>query len=163
MTAPVELIRDRVRPEWIDFNGHMTSSAYVVAFDDAVFAFLRLIGIDPEYRDQKKCSTFALELHTTFQREMPTDAPYLIEGRILAADAKRVHFWYELKHGAEGWLSATLEVVSMHMDMTVRRAATFPPDIAGRIETHLAAGARLPYPELAGRAVGLGRRRQLPQ
>jgi hypothetical protein len=47
----------------------------------------------------------------------------------------------------------------MHMDMTVRRAATFPPDIAGRIETHLAAGAKLPYPELAGRAVGLGRRR----
>lgn len=158
MSAPVELVRSRVRAEWIDFNGHMTSSAYVVAFDDAVFAYLRLIGVDSTYRDERKCSTFALELHTTFQREMPADASYLIEGRILEADPKRVRFWCELRHGEESWLSATLEVVSMHMDMIGRRSTPFPPHIAERIASHVAASNRLPWPKLAGRAVGLARR-----
>ena len=158
-TAPLVLARARVRPEWIDFNGHMTASAYVVAFDEAVFSLLGRIGVDPAYRTEAKCSTFALELHVTYQRELPADAPYTLHGRILAADAKKVHFWHELRHAEEGWLSATQEVVNLHVDLTTRRAARFPGHIAGKIDALMAGDAARPYPEVAGSSVGLSRRR----
>lgn len=158
-TAPLVLARARVRPEWIDFNGHMTASAYVVAFDQAVFSLLGRIGVDPAYRSEAKCSTFALELHVTYRRELPADAPYTLHGRILAADAKKVHFWHEMRHAEEGWLSATQEVVNLHVDLNTRRAARFPELIAGKIDALLSEAHDLPYPDLAGGTVGLVRRR----
>src|SRR5690348_10614890 len=71
MEAPWISVRETVRDEWIDFNGHMTNAAYVTAFDIASVAWLHRIGIDPEYRARERCSTFALELHTVFHRELP--------------------------------------------------------------------------------------------
>ncbi len=31
--APLELRQGRVRPEWLDYNGHMNVAYYVLAFD----------------------------------------------------------------------------------------------------------------------------------
>lgn len=42
--APLRLYRDTVRPEWIDYNGHMNLAYYVVAFDLATDAFLDFLG-----------------------------------------------------------------------------------------------------------------------
>ena len=41
-----------VLPEWIDYNGHMNVSYYVLAFDRGVDAFMELIGISPAYIEQ---------------------------------------------------------------------------------------------------------------
>ena len=52
MTVPVplELHREPVRPEWIDYNGHMKLAYYLLAFDHACDAFLDYIGMDEAYR-----------------------------------------------------------------------------------------------------------------
>ena len=39
-----------MRPEWIDYNGHMTDSRYLQVFGDATDALLRFAGIDDAYR-----------------------------------------------------------------------------------------------------------------
>ena len=64
----------------------MTNAAYVAAFDIASVALLHRIGIDPDYRAREGCSTFALELHTIFHRELAAGDPYLVETRVLGAD-----------------------------------------------------------------------------
>jgi acyl-CoA thioester hydrolase len=155
MEAPWISVRENVRDEWIDFNGHMTNAAYVTAFDIASVALLHRIGIDPDYRARERCSTFALELHTVFHRELAAGAPYLIETRVLGVDAKRIHIFHQIKHAEEHFLAATLEIVTIHVDLETRRSRPFPSDVVGRLTTFRIASDGLSWPELAGRKVGL--------
>ena len=41
---------ETVRPEWIDYNGHMNVAHYVAVFDHATEAFHAVIGVDDAYR-----------------------------------------------------------------------------------------------------------------
>jgi acyl-CoA thioester hydrolase len=74
---------------------------------------------------------------------------------LLGADEKRLHTFEELRHASEGWLSATSENMSMHIDMKARKTGPFPPDIRARIETLANAHAALPRPEGIGRKVAM--------
>ena len=44
IAAPLEIHTDRVRPEWIDHNGHMNVAFYLMAFDEAAGAVAKEIG-----------------------------------------------------------------------------------------------------------------------
>lgn len=155
MEAPWISVRETVRDEWIDFNGHMTNAAYVAAFDLASVALLHRVGIDPAYRDRQRCSTFALELHTVFHRELAARAPYLIETRVLDFDAKRIHLFHQMRHAEEGFVAASLEVVTIHVDLDKRRSTPLPEAIMAQLELFRAASDALGWPESAGRRVGL--------
>jgi acyl-CoA thioester hydrolase len=61
-----------------------------------------------------------------------------------------------LRHASEGWLSATSENMSIHIDMTARKTAPFPPDIAARIAAVVKAHAVVRRPD------GIGRRITMP-
>jgi len=75
---------------------------------------------------------------------------------LVGADEKRLHTFEELRHASEGWLSATSENMTIHVDMSTRKTAPFPPDIRARIETLANAHSTLPRP------VGLGRKVAMP-
>jgi acyl-CoA thioester hydrolase len=74
---------------------------------------------------------------------------------LVAADEKRLHTFEEMRHATEGWLSATSENMTMHIDMTSRKVAPFPPDIRARIRAEADAHAAIPRPESIGRKVGM--------
>ena len=59
-----------VRPEWIDYNGHMNVGYYHVAFDVAADVFFEFLGLDPGFRERHGSTTFALEAHLNFLREV---------------------------------------------------------------------------------------------
>ena len=46
LSQPLELYQAQVRPDWIDYNGHMSESFYLYAFGDASDALFQYIGID---------------------------------------------------------------------------------------------------------------------
>src|ERR1700761_9561906 len=48
--GPLRLLTTQVRPEWVDYNGHMTDSRYLQVFGDATDALFRRVGIDDAYR-----------------------------------------------------------------------------------------------------------------
>jgi acyl-CoA thioester hydrolase len=75
---------------------------------------------------------------------------------VLAADEKRLHTFEELRHATEGWLSATSENITLHIDMAARKVAPFPPDIRARIAAVVATHAAAPRPE------GIGRKIEMP-
>jgi len=60
-----------------------------------------------------------------------------------------------LRHANEGWLSATSENMTLHMDMKARKVAPFPPDIYARIQAVVASHAAVPRPEGTGRTVAM--------
>ena len=83
------------------------------------------------------------ECHVRYLREVHLGDPLQVSIQLLGADEKRIHFFEELRHATEGWLSATSENMSLHIDMSVRKVAPFPPDIAERVRAVADAHARI--------------------
>ena len=89
LPAPFDAYRDRVRPEWIDHNGHMNMGFYLVVFDLATDEFFRSIGLDEAHRRISRVTTFCLEAHVTYHREVREGDPLRFTTLLLAHDAKR--------------------------------------------------------------------------
>ena len=142
-----------VLPQWIDYNGHMNVGYYHVAFDMAAEPFFGFLGFTPEFRERTKGSTFALESHLSFVREIKEGDPIRYEARLLDFDSKRLHFYQEMFHGTEGWLAATYECLSVHVDMNLRRTAPMPEELMQRLEAVRTAHSALPRPWQVGHVI----------
>jgi acyl-CoA thioester hydrolase len=145
----------RVDPAWIDYNGHLNMAYYNVLFDRAVDEAYELIGCGANYAAERNLSCFSAEVHTRYLRELHSEQPVRVTFQLLGFDAKRMHYFEQLFHAEEGWLSATSEVLSLHVDMTAKKTAPFPDDITRRLEQMRAAHANLPIPEAAGRSIAM--------
>lgn len=157
--APFTRYRDTVRPEWIDYNGHMNVAYYVLAFDYATDAFFDHLGIGQSYKNSTDHSTFAVEMNVSYIREVHEGDPLSFATWFLGHDAKRLHYIHEMYHGDEGWLAARCELLSLHIDMSARRTAPFPDNVMARLGEIRAAHAKLPVPEGVGRGFGIPRRK----
>jgi acyl-CoA thioester hydrolase len=104
---------------------------------------------------ERQGSTFTAECHVRYLREIHLGDPVQISILLVGADAKRLHTFEELRHAGEGWLSATSENMTIHIDMTARKTAPFPPDVRARIETLANAHAAIPRPEGIGRKIAM--------
>jgi acyl-CoA thioester hydrolase len=143
----------QIEPQWIDYNGHLNMAYYNVMMDRAIDELWLQLGIGPAYKKERHGSTFTAECHVRYLREIHLGDPVQVTIYLLGADEKRLHTFEELRHAGEGWLSATSENISLHIDMTTRKVAPFPPDIRARIAEVAALHAVVPRPEGIGRKV----------
>lgn len=143
-----------VLPGYIDYNGHMNVGYYHVIFDIASEPFFHWLGLTPERRRQNETSTFALEAHLSFVREVREGDRLRFEARLLDADSKRIHFYQEMYHADEGYLAATHESISIHMDMRARKSTPMPEDLQARMQKVLEVHRRLPRPWQVGHVIG---------
>jgi acyl-CoA thioester hydrolase len=143
----------RVEPAWIDYNGHLNMAYYNVLFDRAVDEAFVLVGCGVDYVKARAHSCFTAEVHVRYLRELNADDPVRVTFQLLGHDAKRIHFFQQLFHAYEGWVSATSENMALHVDMAAKKTAAFPHEIAGCLAQMMAAHARLPLPEAAGRRI----------
>jgi acyl-CoA thioester hydrolase len=90
-----------------------------------------------------------------YLREIHLGDPAQVSILLVAADEKRLHTFEELRHATEGWLSATSENMTIHIDMAARKTAPFPPDIRARIQALANAHATIPRPKGIGRKVAM--------
>ena len=156
--GPLELHREIVRPEYIDWNGHMNVAYYMLVFDHATDELFDYVGLDEAYRRERGFTTFTLEGQITYQREVLEGDPLRITTQLLDVDHKRAHYFHRMYHAEEGYLAATNELLSLHVDNRKRRSAPFPDDIHARWAELHAAHADLPRPQEAGRPMGIRRR-----
>lgn len=115
-----------VKPEWIDINGHMNVAYYVLAFDQAVDLLWAELGLTDEYIRTVGGTTFAVESHVTWQRELREGDRYRVTSQILAYDEKRLHQFQRMYHADEGYLAATAEWLNLHVDLNTRRVGPWP-------------------------------------
>ncbi|MDF1792931.1 MAG: thioesterase family protein [Thalassobaculaceae bacterium] len=148
----------KVRPDWIDYNGHMNVGYYLVAFDIATEEVCVHLGVGEAYRRANDASIFVLEAHVTYDREVIEGAPLAFRSRIVDRDAKRFHLIHHMYHAEDGFLAATNELMCMHMDLTTKRSAPLPDQAAARLDTlfeaHQAAGEL----DGVGRKIGIRRK-----
>jgi acyl-CoA thioester hydrolase len=145
----------RVEPAWIDYNGHLNMAYYNVLFDRCVDEAYELIGCGLVYLEQTRHSTFTAEVHVRYLRELHEGDPVRATFQLLDYDAKRIHYFQELRHAEEGWLSATSENMTLHVDMTAKKTAPFPDFIAVQLARMKAAHAHLPLPDGVGRRIAM--------
>jgi len=149
----------RVEPQWIDYNGHLNMAYYNVLFDRAVDETYDLIGVGAEYVATRRQSVFTAEVHVRFLRELHAGDPVRVTFQLLDYDAKRLHYFEQLFHAEGGWVSATSENLSLHVDMTSKKTTVFPREVIARLADMKASHALLPIPEAAGRRIGMDGRR----
>jgi acyl-CoA thioester hydrolase len=145
----------RVEPGWIDYNGHLNMAYYNVLFDRAVDEVYELLGLGLAYVETTKCSTFTAEVHVRYLRELLVDTPVRVTFQLLGFDAKRMHYFEQLIHAEEGWLSATSENMALNVDMIAKKVAAFPDNVMERLKRMKAAHAALGMPEGAGRRIAM--------
>jgi acyl-CoA thioester hydrolase len=145
----------RVERPWIDYNGHLNMAYYNVLFDRAVDEAYELIGIGYDYLKTHQHSTFTAEAHVRYLRELHEDDPVRVTFQLIDFDAKRIHYFEQLYHADEGWLSATSENMTLHVDMMAKKVAPFPDRIMRSLAAMKAAHAPLPRPEGLGRSIAM--------
>ena len=155
--APFDQHRDIVRPEWIDYNGHMNVAYYMLAFDNATDTFYNALGVGADYKEGGNFSTFTLEAHITYDREVMQGDPLRITTQLLDFDAKRIHYFHQMYHAEAGYIASTNELISIHIDMRIRRSAPMPDPLLERLAAMRDAHAALPKPPQAGRIIGIRR------
>ena len=153
--ARLRLYRDRIRPEWIDYNGHMNEAFYLLVFSRATDAFMAHIGMDPRDPAIKQVSLYTLETHVCYLREAGEGAEVEVATQLVEHDAKRARLFHDLRELGGDAVLATAEMMLLNVDMSGPRAAPFAPAVAGRLAAIAEAQADLPWPEQAGRGIGL--------
>jgi acyl-CoA thioester hydrolase len=153
MAAASTIYRDTVKPEWVDYNGHLRDAFYMLIYSLATDAFMDRIGLDDATRRTRHRTIYTLEAHVNFLREIKEGAQVRIDAQVLAHDAKRIHLYLEMFEGDAGEPVSASEQMLLHIDTSGGpKAARFDEDIAARIAAHCGDTREARY---AGRVIGL--------
>jgi hypothetical protein len=156
IAAPLPLISPTVPRDWVDYNGHMSESCYLLVFGDQSDAFFRLIGIDEAYR-ASGYSLFTVQTMIFNLAEAHLGDRLDLSLQLLDADEKRLHIFHTMHNAETGVLLATGEQMLVHVDMIAGRSTPMPPELHARVHAVLAAHADLPRPAQAGRNIAIKR------
>ena len=115
----------RVKLEWADYNRHMNLAYYIHLFDVAWETLLEKFHIGEESAINQKRTTFAVESHTTYDKEVKVGDEVALNLLFLDHDKKRMVYKLEMRHKEEDYLAATTEVCSLYVDLSVRRVIEF--------------------------------------
>lgn len=116
LDTPLTIYRDVVRPEWVDYNGHLRDAFYLLIFSFATDALLDRIGLDDAARKTRRRSVYTLEAHIAYLHEIKEGQRVRVDARVFAFDAKRLHLYLEMfAEGIDAPVSAS-EQMLLHVD-----------------------------------------------
>jgi acyl-CoA thioester hydrolase len=130
---------------FLDENGHMNMRYYLHVFDDAGYPLANSLGLTPDYHAQHHTGGFDLEHHIHYMNEVRAGDEVTVAARLVARSAKRIHYLMFMVNETRGSLAAIFECVNSFADLSVRKTAPYPPEIATRIDSLLAEHAALDW------------------
>ena len=154
---PLSSTRRRVLPEWIDYNGHMNVAYYMLAIDQAMDDIFDELGIGVRLVRERGMGPMALVNQIHYLDELLEGQEFRCDLQLLDADHKRIHYFVTMHHLSKGTVAATLEGLSINVDLKMRRSTPYPDEIRQRIEALSAAHTTLPRPPQAGATIGIRR------
>ena len=125
--------RTEVRPEWVDYNGHLRDAYYALVFSVAVDALMDEIGLDAAGRAQHRSSLYTVETQIRYLREVRAGQVVRVETRRMTHDAKRLRVQQAMFVEGGGEAVATAEQLLLHVNTDGPRAAPFPAQVFERI------------------------------
>ncbi|MGJ9412165.1 thioesterase family protein [Aeromicrobium sp. CF4.19] len=128
--TPLTERREELRPEWIDYNGHLSEAYYVLLLGHGTDDVMDVLGLDAGYRDATGCSLFTVEAHVRYLDQVVADDVTQVRSFLVGAGPKKLRLWHEL--WVDERLRATEEVLALHVDTTLGRSAPLPEDVLER-------------------------------
>ncbi|AIY42330.1 Thioesterase-like protein [Collimonas arenae] len=152
-STSLQLYCDVVRPEWVDYNGHLRDAFYMLIFSFATDALMDYIGLDEAERQRSGSSLYTLESHINYLKEVKAGALVRVQTRLLAHDAKRLQIYHSMHlANAEEALAAS-EQMLLHVDMRGPAATPFADAVAQRLHGISAVLSQLPSPQYTSRQI----------
>jgi len=144
-------LRATVPDSYRDSNGHMNVRWYIALFDDAGDTLHDWMGLTQTYHAAHGSGTFDLEYHVNFISEVLPGEDIVVYIRLIAYSAKRLQYVMFLVNATRRKLAATLECINAFADLTVRRTAPWPPEVAAKLAEAVESDRKLGWaPPLSG-------------
>jgi acyl-CoA thioester hydrolase len=140
------LIEDTVPPSFIDANGHMNIKHYLDYGATGADVICRRVGIDDEYRAQRRMGVFTAEHHIRYVAEMHEGSNFSVHARFLERSGRAGHLLSFIIDRDREVLSCTVEIVLVHVSMDSRRPVEFPADVAAGLDECIAASRAVSWP-----------------
>jgi len=119
----VLLTTQKIIKEWTDYNNHMNLSYYILVFDLGAEVILSKFKMGENSAKTTKKSTMVVETHTTYNQEVKEGDEVDVVLSHFDHDNKRLHYKLEMYNKAKNTLSATTEVLSLYIDLNIRKVA----------------------------------------
>ena len=114
-----------IKKEWTDYNNHMNMAYYVLVFDQIWEIILEKFKMGEHSAKSTKMSTMVVETHTTYNNEVKEGDEVDINLTFFDHDKKRLHYKLEMIEKSSKKLSATLEMLSLYIDLNKRKVTEF--------------------------------------
>jgi acyl-CoA thioester hydrolase len=143
--AGIPIYTTPVRPEWIDYNGHVRDAYYGLIASEATDALMDRIGLDAAYRARSGCTLYTVEMHLHFLQEVKQADTVEVAVRILGVDRKRIHASFEIARAGAAQPAASAEMMLLHVRQERERVAIAPfaPEVAEKLAQLAATSATL--------------------
>ena len=117
-----------IKKEWTDYNNHMNMAYYVLVFDRVWENVLDKFKMGENSAKTSKRSTMVVETHTTYNNEVKEGEEVEINLTFFDHDKKRLHFKLEMIEKSSKKLSATIEMLSLYINLNLRKVSEFEED-----------------------------------
>ena len=161
-----------VKPEWIDYNGHMNVAYYVLAFDEADDqSMYRRLNLTDSFRQRTQMSTMTAEAHIRYLSEVVEGEVFRCYSQLVDYDTKR---WHEIQYMVRGDtpdgddpflmdptslakedLVATHEVMALSVDLSSRRVSPWHEETLDRLHAVWQEHKQLSKPDWLGKTIGI--------
>lgn len=125
----METYRGTVYPYQLDHMGHMNVQWYTAKFDEATWHFFASIGISPDYVKREDRGMAAVEQNTRYKSEVMAGDLLVVTTALLEVRDKTLRFLHTMRSAVDGREIATTELTAVHLDLTKRKACSFPQTI----------------------------------
>ena len=114
-----------IKSEWTDYNNHLNMAYYVLIFDVAWEVMLKKFNMGEQSAKSSGMSTMVVETNTTYDNEIKEGDEVEILLTFFDHDKKRLHFRMEMIEKKTKKLASTIEMLSLHVDLNIRKVAEF--------------------------------------
>ena len=114
-----------IKKEWTDYNKHMNVAYYVLVFDEAWEVMLQKFQMGENSAKTTEMSTMVVETYITYKNEVKEGEEVDIFLNYFNHDKKRLHYRLEMFQKSSKKLSATIELLSLYVDLKKRKVSDF--------------------------------------
>ena len=119
----IYLRTEKIISDWTDYNGHMNLAFYIHLFDQGWDVLLDKFQMGGDSAKVEKRSTFAVESHTKYIKEVKEGDEVDINLLFLDRDTKRMIYQLEIFSKSGNYRAATSEVCSIYVNLDLRKVA----------------------------------------
>jgi acyl-CoA thioester hydrolase len=120
------LTKQKIIKDWTDYNGHMNVAYYVLIFDQlGSEVLLTKFNMGEHSAKTSKKSTMVVESYISYNQEVKDGDEVEINLIYCDHDKKRILYKLEMIHKEKKYLAATLEALSLYVDLNERKVSEF--------------------------------------